>query len=504
MYILIECIVCSVLVIIVYIYWWKRKKGILHQLTAFHPVVNLKDFDRILNESKVQLEKLELGFVQLQNKNQELDNIKKLNISEIKKIKQEIESTKTNYTVLLTQQEPSVEISTYSIKEKNDSLSKSLSARELELSNAKVEIQKLKEELKRMRDTSYENGADHQNHKIIDQRHSENAGYDDEDEIDESEDEIELWSTQDPKKIFTESYLYESGGACVGGIWLAKDNRTHKQVVIKKIQADKDDRARYVHDIAKQEISITKHLQKHGNIVDFYDAFVIEKGKEYWLVIEYMDSKTLFDIVTNYNYMCSVFPTEPQLARISVEILKGLSYMHTKHFLHKDIKSENILFNTNFQIKLADFGNSTHVDEETGKAEPQEAVGTCYWMAPEIINEEEHDGKVDVWSFGIVLYEMITGLPPYNDVKESEEVKSLIVKYDIPSPWKPTDTWSKEIRSFYHRCVIKEPTKRATTEELLKHPFCTHNVAHISQVYELMEAVSNFNDDEETEEEDTL
>jgi len=276
-------------------------------------------------------------------------------------------------------------------------------------------------------------------------------------------------------------------------------------VVIKKIQADKDDRPRYVHDIARQEIQITKHLQRHPNIVDFYDAFIIEKGKEYWLVIEYMDAKTLFDIVTNYNYMCTVFPTEAQLARISIEILRGLSYMHSKHILHKDIKSENILFNSKMQIKLADFGNSTQVDEETGKAESQEAVGTCYWMAPEIINEEEHDGKVDVWSFGVVLFEMITGLPPYNDVKDSEEVKSLIVKYDIPPPWKPSDVWSKEIRSFYHRCIVKDPAKRASPEELLKHPFSTHNVAHITQVYELMEMVSTYNDEEEEteDEEDT-
>jgi serine/threonine protein kinase len=69
---------------------------------------------------------------------------------------------------------------------------------------------------------------------------------------------------------------------------LAKDSRTNEAVVIKKIMAEKDDRPGYVHAIAKQEISIIKHLQKHPNIIDFYEAFMLEKGKEYWLVMEYM------------------------------------------------------------------------------------------------------------------------------------------------------------------------------------------------------------------------
>jgi len=264
--------------------------------------------------------------------------------------------------------------------------------------------------------------------------------------------------------------------------------------------AEKDDRPGYVHAIAKQEISIIKHLQTHPNIIEFYEAFMLEKGKEYWMVMEYMDSKTLFDIVTNHNYLTTIFPNESQIARISIEIIKGLSYMHSKNVLHKDIKSENILFNEKMQIKLADFGNSTRIDEDTKKAEPQEAVGTSYWMAPESIAEQEHDGKVDIWSFGVVLYEMLTGLPPYNDIKDSEEVKNLILYELFPPPWKEEVDWSSTLRSFYHRCIVKDPLKRASAEELLHHKFCTENLASFNKVKELMlllESADQSNDDEE-------
>jgi len=381
-------------------------------------------------------------------------------------------------------------------------------------SNARQEIDKLRDELDRARRSSSQLMVDRmlsdlrsprQNltkngngHLLIEDDHNQESEISSEPEYD-SEDEEDLWDPADPKLIFKDPYLFESGGACVGGIWLAKDSRTSLQVVIKKIMAEKDDRPGYVHAIAKQEISIIKHLQRHPNVIDFYEAFMLEKGKEYWMVMEYMDSKTLFDIVTNHNYLCTIFPTEPQLARISFEILKGLSYMHSKNVLHKDIKSENILFNEKMQIKLADFGNSTRVDDDTKKAEPQEAVGTSYWMAPEIIAEQEHDGKVDVWSFGVVLYEMLSGLPPYNDVKDSEEVKSLILREQFPPPWKQEDEWSPTLRNFYHRCIVKDIAKRATADELLLHKFCSESLASPQKVKELMLLLESADQSEDME-----
>jgi len=214
-----------------------------------------------------------------------------------------------------------------------------------------------------------------------------------------------------------------------------------------------------------------------------------------------MDCNTLFDIVTNHKYLTSIFPAEPQIARICVEILKGLQFMHSRFVLHKDIKSENILFNEKGDIKLADFGNSCRLNQN-GKAEEQEAVGTSYWMAPEIIEEKEHDGKVDIWSFGIVVHEMLAGLPPYNQIKEGEEVKALVCSHPIPPPWNDEKDWSPSLRDMYSSCLIKDPEKRASTQQLLAHPFCTNNVATPEHVKELIITLKDKGEDSEFDEED--
>jgi len=443
-----------------------------------------------------------------------MDFISQQKAIKMKQLKLDLEIAKNDYSQLLEKFKHE-EQSILAFKEANENLCKTLITREGELTTARQEIYKLRDELDRARRSSSELMVDRmlsdlrsprQNltkndngHLTVEDDHNQESELSSEPEYD-SEDEPDLWCSADPKSFFKDPYLFESGGACVGGIWLAKDTRTGLQVVIKKIMAEKDDRPGYVHAIARQEITIIKQLQRHPNIIEFFDSFMLEKGKEYWMIMEYMDSKTLFDIVTNHNYLTTIFPTESQIARISVEILKGLAYMHSKNVLHKDIKSENILFNEKMQIKLADFGNSTRMDEDTKKAEPQEAVGTSYWMAPEIIAEQEHDGKVDVWSFGVVLYEMLSGLPPYNDIKESEVVKSLVLSEVLPVPWKQEDEWSSTLRAFYYRCLVKAPLMRASAEELLHHKFCMENLATLNKVKELMvmlESADQSNEDEE-------
>uniref|UniRef100_A0A6B2LBK4 Protein kinase domain-containing protein n=1 Tax=Arcella intermedia TaxID=1963864 RepID=A0A6B2LBK4_9EUKA len=233
--------------------------------------------------------------------------------------------------------------------------------------------------------------------------------------------------------------------------------------------SDTTQKPEHAHEIAKSEISIFHQLQTHPNIVKFYEAFMVKKGYEYWIVMEYMDCNTLFDIVTHQHYLTTIWPTESQIARICCEILKGLHWIHTRNIIHKDIKSENILFNENGDIKIADFGNSCRLDED-GKAEEQEAVGTCHWMAPEIILEKAHNTKADIWSFGIVLHEILVGLPPYNEVKE-EELKNLICNHPIPSPWEENDIWSSPLQSLYNKCIIKDYNQRASAKELLEMNF---------------------------------
>ncbi|ODV61489.1 YOL113Wp-like protein [Ascoidea rubescens DSM 1968] len=213
-------------------------------------------------------------------------------------------------------------------------------------------------------------------------------------------------------------------------------------------------------DLIVNEILVMKNSH-HKNIVNYVEAYL--RGTfELWVVMEYMEGGSLTDIIEKNPKL-----TEPQIASISLETIKGLKFLHERHIIHRDIKSDNILMDINCNVKITDFGYCAKLTQQ--KSKRITIVGTPYWMAPEVIKQRQYDEKVDIWSLGIMIIEMIEGEPPYLD-EDHLRALYLIAKNGTPRLKNPV-VLSDSIKRFLSICLCVDVRGRATAEELLTQNF---------------------------------
>jgi len=263
-------------------------------------------------------------------------------------------------------------------------------------------------------------------------------------------------SHDDPTERF--EILAKLGEGSYGSVFKALDKKDGMIVAIKVLEVENDDIAEL-----QKEINILKDCHS-SFIVAYKGAF--EKDNNIWIVMEYCGAGSVCDLMA----ICEKTLNEEQIATVMRMSLHGLEYLHDHKKIHRDIKSGNILLNHEGDCKLADFGVSAELT--TTMAKRKTVIGTPYWMAPEVLQSTEYNGKADIWSLAITAIELAVGEPPHSNVHPMRAI------FMIPTSEPPTlpdpSKWSKDFNDFLKICLVKDPEKRPTATWLIhNHPFIT-------------------------------
>ena len=255
------------------------------------------------------------------------------------------------------------------------------------------------------------------------------------------------------------------GEGTYGNVYQGLNIVTGELLAIKRIRlnaVDPVDLEKRVEKL-KKEVSILKALT-HENVVKYVGTDVSDNCEFVDILLEYVAGGSLKSLLQKYSSL-----DESVIRCYSLQILQGLVYLHENRIVHRDLKGANILLTPAGGIKLTDFGSAGMLggnDEDMC----QSMKGSPYWMAPEVVRLEGHTTKADIWSFGCVLIEMKSGVPPWSEL--SKETKGVLKLIATPSnlPAMPEDA-SPALQDLMANCLIRDPALRPDAQFLLSHSF---------------------------------
>ncbi|ESO01877.1 hypothetical protein HELRODRAFT_65840, partial [Helobdella robusta] len=240
-----------------------------------------------------------------------------------------------------------------------------------------------------------------------------------------------------------------------GVVYEAKHLVRGDVVAIKKMDLAKQQRK----ELLISEIEVMREF-KHPNIVNYIECYL--ETEKLWVVMEYLEGGCLTDVCTE------TLVNESQISGITKKCLEALSFLHSRKVIHRDMKSDNVLLGMEGQVKVTDFGYCAQI-RVADNSKRSTMVGTPYWMAPEVIARKKYSYKVDIWSMGIIIIEMIDGEPPY--LNETPVRALYLIAVNGKPKIQNAGKFSTALLDFADKCLTVDVSKRATADELLQHEF---------------------------------
>jgi len=252
-----------------------------------------------------------------------------------------------------------------------------------------------------------------------------------------------------PRKIKDDyEIVAELGEGGMATVYKAVQKSLNRPVAIKELK-----KAYHADNVIVQRFVREARLAasfQHENIVHVYDY---GHKPEYCIVMEYVDGMSLARMIQEMGPL----PTDVGVM-IALQVANALEYAHARGMIHRDIKPGNIMVKRNGEVKVMDFGIALMKNLES-LTMPGTLVGTPSYMSPEQIIGDPLDARSDIFSFGIVLYEMFTGMKPFQDEK-TVSITAKIVRGKFPSPRSVNGDVPRSIQRIIKKCMKKKPHKR--------------------------------------------
>ena len=260
------------------------------------------------------------------------------------------------------------------------------------------------------------------------------------------------------EKVIEGIFPKQLGCGSFGRVFLVSHKETKELFALKTIEKRKIMVTYGKLDIIYDEINIHSKLL-HENIIKVYNIFEDEESIN--IIMEYAQNGNLYQLIKKEKNGFS----EAKAFDYFIQMINAVYYLHSNNIIHRDIKPENILISKDNKLKLCDFGWAKELTLENRST----FCGTMEYMAPEIVGSENYDYSVDIWSLGILLYELLFGHSPFKGNSTNNiilNIKSHELNYD-----ENNKKISNSCKDLIQHLLNMNPQKRLKIKDILEHPF---------------------------------
>ena len=239
------------------------------------------------------------------------------------------------------------------------------------------------------------------------------------------------------------------GEGGMANVYLANDTILDRKVAIKVLRGDLSNDEKFIRRFQREALSVSN--LSHPNIVEVYD--VGEEEGQHYIVMEYIEGKTLKQLLQKRGTL-----TLTEVIDIMCQLTEGLSHAHDAYIIHRDIKPQNIMIEDNGLIKITDFGIAMALNA-TQLTQTNSVMGSVHYLPPEQANGKSSTIKSDIYSLGILMYELLTGTVPFKG-DNAVEIALKHLKEKIPSIRRQNPTIPQSVENIVLKATAKNPKNR--------------------------------------------